>query len=73
MTLLFISITIDNSYKKDQNKVNNIQIISAIATLPPPALSANFLESRIRAYKDYHVYIYPKMQPIDYLGFVYAK
>ncbi len=73
MTLLFIAIIIDSSYKKDQNKLNNIQTISAITTLPPPALSANFLENRIRAYKDYHVYIYPKMQPIDYLGFVYAK
>jgi len=49
------------------------QPISAITKLPPPALSANFLEPRFRSYRDYRDHLYPKMYPIDYLGFVYAK
>ncbi len=66
-------IVIDSKYKKNQEKTTHIQVISAISKLPPPSLGVDFLEPRIRAYKDYRVYIYPKMQPIDYLGFVYAK
>ncbi|MNN72630.1 hypothetical protein D3C81_1886860 [compost metagenome] len=47
--------------------------VSAATKLPPPALSAQFLEPRIRVYRDYRDHLYPGMQPIDYLGFVYAK
>jgi len=47
--------------------------ISAVTKLPPPVLSAQFLEPRFRVYRDYRDHLYPKMQPVDYLGFVYAK
>ena len=49
------------------------EALAHLVTLPPPALSAQALEPRIRAYRDYRTHIYPAMQPIDYLGFVYAK
>lgn len=51
----------------------SVQTVSAITKLPPPALSAQFLEPRFRVYRDYRVHLYPKALPIDYLGFVYAK
>ncbi len=50
-----------------------LHALSALTRLPPPALSAQPLEPRIRPYRDYRDHLYPKMQPIDYLEFVYAK
>ena len=64
---------IDSRYAVDQQKKHHLQTISALSMLPPPLFSVHYLEPSIRAYKDYRVYLYPKMQPIDYLGFVYAK
>lgn len=51
----------------------SLHALSALTRLPPPALSAQPLEPRIRLYRDYRDHLYPKMRPIDYLGFVYAK
>lgn len=61
-------------YAKIHHQNNaDFKALSALTRLPPPALSAQLLEPRIRVYRDYRDHLYPKMQPIDYLGFVYAK
>ncbi len=71
LLLAFSAMVIDASMQNRENY--SYKAVSAISKLPPPAFSADFLEPRFRTYRDYRVYLYPKMQPVDYLGFVYAK
>ena len=71
LTLSIAAMTIHSVVVTSDKKM--IQNISALTKLPPPAFSAQYLEPRIRVYRDYRDHLYPKMHPIDYLGFVYAK
>ncbi|MEA3372997.1 MAG: hypothetical protein U9Q62_04825 [Campylobacterota bacterium] len=44
-----------------------------VTKLPGAALSVPFYEGRVRAYRDYSDRLYPAMQPINSMDFVYAR
>jgi len=71
--LLFAFIALLLDAKLHETPKKTCRALSSITKLPPPALSAYYLEPRFRVYRDYRDHLYPKMEPVDYLGFVYAK
>jgi len=55
-------------YKPDPKR----ETLSAVISLPGPVLSVNYLEPRVRAYRDFSTTLFPDMLPIDQKGFIYA-
>ena len=53
-------------------KTDAIVQISTITTLPDLSLSVGTYEKRLRSYNN-NPTLYPDIEPIDYLGFVYDK
>ena len=54
------------------HQTDSIKEISSITTLPNLSLSVGIYEKRVPEYKNEET-LYPNIEEIDYLGFVYAK
>lgn len=52
---------------------SSIADVAKVSRLPGAAFSVPYYETRLREYRDYSEILYPSMQPINSMDFVYAK
>ena len=65
----FLAVVVDGTLA---TATGSIGYLTAVTRLPGPALSAQYMEPRCRAYGDFSSTIFPDIRGINYLDFVYV-